>query len=342
MQKTIFDRKNVLVLGGAGFIGSHLCDELVKTSKVICVDNFSTGDEKNIDHLLSDPNFKFIKHDMIEPLNLELMQELELFKVKFQGVQEIYSLACPTSPRHFNDQRIDNLLANSYAVRNALDLALKYSAKLLHFSTSVVYGHNRDGRGKLPEEYLGSVDFISERSAYDEGKRFAETMVMNYRRVYGLDAKIMRLFRTYGPRMKLNDNQMIPDFVSSALEDKDLTIFGDENFSSSFCYISDVVDAAIKMIAKPAVEILNIGSDVDVSFTQIAKKIIKLTGSKSEIRHQSEIFFVSNLPLPDITKALNQIGWLPIVTLDKGLEKTVDDLRASKGVKNLSNTYDAI
>lgn len=341
MQKTIFDRKNVLVLGGAGFVGSHLCDELVKTHKVICVDNFSTGDEKNIDHLLSDPNFKFIRHDMVEPLDLEAMQELELFKVRFQGIQEIYSLACPNSPLHFNEQRIDNLLANSYAVKNALDLALKYSAKFLHFSTSVVYGHNRDGRGKLSEDYLGTVDFVSERSAYDEGKQFAETMVINYRRVYNLDAKIMRLFRTYGPRMKLNDNQMIPDFVSSALEDRELTIFGDEHFSSSFCYVSDVVDAAMKMINKPSVEILNIGSDVDVSFTQIANKIIKLTGSKSEIRHQQEIFFVSNLPLPDISRALNQIGWLPIVTLDKGLEKTVDDLRASKGVKNLQNVYGA-
>ncbi|MEI8361197.1 MAG: NAD-dependent epimerase/dehydratase family protein [bacterium] len=339
MQKTIFDRKNVLVLGGAGFIGSHLCDELVKDSKVICVDNFSTGDEKNIDHLLSDQNFKFIKHDMSEPLDLESMPELELFKVKFQGIQEIYNLACPTSPKHFNEQLIDNLLANSYAVKNSLDVALKYSAKYLHFSTSVVYGHNRDGRGKLSEEYMGVVDFVSSRSAYDEGKQFAETMVINYRRVYNLDAKIMRLFRTYGPRMKLNDNQMIPDFVSNALDDKDLIIFGDEKFSSSLCYVSDVVDAAMKMIQKPSVEILNIGSDIDVSFTNIAKKIINLTDSKSAIKHQPEIFFVSNLPLPDISKALDQLGWLPIVTLDKGLEKTVDDLRASKGVKNLSNVY---
>jgi nucleoside-diphosphate-sugar epimerase len=149
----------------------------------------------------------------------------------------------------------------------------------------------------------------------------------------------MRLFRTYGPRMKMNDNQMIPDFVSNALDDNDLIIFGDEKFSSSFCYISDVVDASIKMMNKSSVEILNIGSDIDVSFTEIAQKVIKLTGSKSQIRHQSEIFFVSNLPLPDISKALNQIGWLPIVTLDKGLEKTVDDLRASKGIKNLQNVY---
>lgn len=339
MQKTIFDRPNVLVFGGAGFIGSHLCDELIKTYKVICVDDFSTGDEKNIDHLLSDPNFKFIKHDITQPLVLENLRELESFKVPFQGIQEIYNLACPTSPKNFNQQIIANLLSNSYAIKNVLDLAVKYEAKLLHYSSSVVYGTRTGDEIKLDENYQGVVDFLSDRSSYDEGKRFAETMIMNYRKVYRLDAKIMRLFRTYGPRMKLNDNQMIPDFVSEALEGRDLVIYGDEKFSSSFVYVSDVIDASVKMMAKDNVTILNIGSDIDVPFGEIAKKIIAMTNSKSQITYQAEAFFMSNLPLPDLTRSLDQIGWLPIVTLDRGLQKTVDDLRASKGLKSLNNAF---
>lgn len=338
MQKTIFDRKNVLVLGGAGFIGSHLCDELIKNNKVICVDDFSTGDEKNIDHLLSNQNFRFIKHDISQPIDFESLTELESFKIPFQGIQEIYNLACPTSPKNFQEQIIANLLANSYVTKNALDLAVKYESKLLHFSSSVVYGPRPADLNKLPEDYQGVVDFTSDRSSYDEGKRFAETMLLNYRQVYKVDAKIIRLFRTYGPRMKLNDNQMIPDFVSQALDGQDLIIYGDEKFSSSFVYVSDVIDAALKMIDRGSVSILNIGSDVDVPFKKIAEKIIELTNSKSKIAFQNEAFFMSNLPLPDVTKALDQIGWLPIVTLDKGLQKTVDDLRASKGLKNLAST----
>lgn len=336
MQKTIFDRKNVLVFGGAGFIGSHLCDELVKTCKVICVDDFSTGSEINIDHLLSNQNFKFIRHDISSPLNIEELQELETFKIQFQGIQEIYNLACPTSPKNFKSQIIANLLANSYVIRNILDLAVKYEAKILHYSSSVVYGTRPDDGRKLDENYQGVVNFLSDRSSYDEGKRFAETMIMNYRNFYNLDAKIIRLFRTYGPRMKLDDNQMIPDFISQALEDQPLVIYGNEKFSSSFVYVSDVIDASIKMMDRDNVTILNIGSDIDIPFGKIAEKIINITGSKSGITYQDETFFMSNLPLPDVSRALDQIGWLPIITLDNGLQKTVDDLRASKGLKNLS------
>jgi UDP-glucuronate decarboxylase len=339
MQKTIFDRKNVLVLGGAGFIGSHLCDELISSCKVICVDNFSTGDEKNIDHLLSNPDFKFIKHDISQPIDLEKLQELEVFKISFQGIQEIYNLACPTSPKNFNDQILDNLLANSFVIKNALDMAVKYQAKLLHYSSSVVYGSRVANVDKLDENYLGMLDYLSERSSYDEGKRFAETMITNYRKVYQVDAKIMRLFRTFGPRMKLADNQMIPDFVSQALENEDLIIYGDENFSSSFVYVSDVIDASTKMMDRDNITILNIGSDVDVPFSKIAQKIIELTNSKSQIRYENEAFFMSSLPLPNINRALEEIGWLPIITLDRGLQKTVDDLRASKGLKSLNHAF---
>ncbi|KKR21796.1 MAG: NAD-dependent epimerase/dehydratase family protein [Parcubacteria group bacterium GW2011_GWE2_39_37] len=336
-KQTIFEKKNVLVIGGAGFIGSHLCDELVKTAKVICLDNFSTGEEKNIDHLLSDPNFKFINHDISLPIELETLPELQLFKINFQGIQEIYNLACPHSPRNFNQNKINNALANSLGVKNSLDLAIKYQAKYLHFSSAVVYGPRIDDNKKIDEEFRGLVDFTSQRSSYDEGKRFAETMVINYGEVYGLETKIMRLFRTYGPRMKLDDDQMIPDFIKNALDNTDLIINGDENFSSSFCYVSDVIDAAVKMMEKDRSLILNIGSDNLVNVTELAQLIIDAVGSKSKIVYEKEHFFLTPLPLPNISKSLDEVGWIPIITLEKGVERTIYDLRASKGLKGVKS-----
>jgi UDP-glucuronate decarboxylase len=331
MNESIFDKKNILIIGGAGFIGSHLCDELIKKNKIICIDNFSSGDEKNIDHLLADENFRFVKHDMEKPIDLEALPELENFKVAFQGIQEIYNLACPTSPKNFENDKIANLLANSLGIKNALDLAVKYKAKFMHFSSSVVYGP-RTSNEKIDENHLGAVDQLSARSSYDEGKRFAETMAINYQVVYNLDLKIIRLFRTYGPRMKLNDNQMIPDFINFALDNEPLIIYGDQDFSSSFCYISDVIDATTKIIEKDGRMIINIGSDTLIKFSDLAKMIIKIIGSKSPITYQDPILFMTPLALPNIHKALNEVGWLPVVTLEKGLEKTIYDLRASKGI----------
>lgn len=335
-KKTIFDKKNVLITGGAGFVGSHLCDELIKTCKVICLDNFSTGDEKNIDHLLSDPDFEFIRHDITEPIDLENLPELQKFKIQFQGIQEIYNLACPTSPKHFEKNKIASILANSYGVKNALDLAVKYEAKLLHFSSSVVYGPRRGDNSKIKEEDAGIVDFLSDRSSYDEGKRFAETIVVNYRNVYKIDAKIIRLFRAYGPRMKLNEGLMIPDFINNAMDNEDLVILGDKNFSSSFCYISDVVDACLKMMASGSIGPLNIGSDVDINISELAGKIISMLNSKSNIAHKDAILFMTPLCLPDVSKARDELSWLPVITLEKGLEKTIEDLRASKGLKRVT------
>lgn len=335
MPKAIFDKKNVLVAGGAGFIGSHLCDELVKTSKVICLDNFSTGDERNIDHLLSEADFEFIKHDMTAPINLDECAELEKFKIKYQGIQEIYNLACPTSPLHFEKNKIPTLLANSCGMKNLLDLAVKYKAKFLHFSSSVVYGPRREDNAKIREEDIGNVDFLSERSSYDEGKRFAESMAVNYKTAEKIDAKIIRLFRTYGPRMKIDEGHMIPDFISNALDGEDLIVFGDEKFSSSLCYVSDAVDAAIKLMESDLSGPYNIGSDLDVNVTDVAEKIISLLNSKSKITYKEDILFMTPLCLPDLSRARNEIGWMPVVTLEKGLEKTIDDLRASKGLKKI-------
>ncbi len=334
-KRAIFDKKNVLVTGGAGFVGSHLCDELIKTRKVICLDNFSTGDERNIDHLLADSDFAFIKHDISEPINLEELPELQKFKIQFQGIQEIYNLACPASPIHFEKNIISTVLANSYGVKNALDLAKKYEAKFLHFSSSVVYGARRNDNPKIREEDLGIVDFLSDRSSYDEGKRFAETMVANYRKFYNIDAKIARLFRVYGPRMKLDEGLMIPDFISNALENKDLVILGDKDFYSSFCYVSDIVDASIKVMESESAGPINVGSDVDVKVADVAQKIISMLNSKSKITYAEKLLFMTPLCLPNITKAREELGWMPVMTLEKGLEKTINDLRASKGLKGM-------
>lgn len=333
-KKAIFDQKNILVTGGAGFIGSHLCDELVKNNKVICIDDFSTGNEKNIDHLLVNPNFEFIRHNINEPINLESLQELQKFKIEFQGIQEIYHLACPTSPINFEKNKIATLDTLSIGMKNVLEMAKKYEAKIIHFSSAVVYGP-RQAMGKVLENNIGQVDILSERSSYDEGKRFAETMVINYRDVYNIDAKIVRLFRTYGPRMDLDDGQMIPDFISNALDNKDLVVLGDETFSSTFCYIGDVIDAVTKLMSTKLSGPFNLGSDVEVNVTEIANKIITILGSQSKVSYADKILFMTPLSLPDISKIRNELGWMPIVTLEKGLEKTIDDLRASKGLKRV-------
>lgn len=334
-KKVIFDKKNVLVVGGAGFVGSHLCDDLLKKSKVICVDNFITGNERNIDHLLSHEDFEFIRHDINDPLEIEKFPELQKFKIEFQGVQEIYNLACPMSPMKFEKNIIATILANSVGLKNMLDLAVKYEAKFMHFSSSVVYGNEKDQNKKISEEYLGLTNPLSPRAAYDEGKRFAETMVYNYGKVYNLDTKIARLFRTYGPRMPLDDGQMIPDFINDALGNNDLTVCGNESFISSFCYVSDALDAVSKLMDSDINDPINIGSDVSVNITDLAQKIIDIIGAKSQIKYSREKLFMRPFCSPDISKARNILGWIPIITLEKGIEKTIYDLRANKGLKGV-------
>jgi len=337
-NKTIFDKKNVLVIGGAGFIGSHLCDELIKDAKVICIDNFSSGDEKNIDHLLANPNFRFIRHDMCEPIDFKEFFELDNFKIEFQGIQEIYNLACPTTPTHFQKNRIANILSNSYAVKNALDLALKYQSKFLHFSSSVVYGSRDSGNTMVSEDYLGTVDMLSERCSYDEGKRFAESMVKTYKDVYGVDTKIVRVFRIYGPRMALDRGNMLPDFISQALDNSDLLIYGTKEFASSFCYISDCIDGVIKLMNSELFGPINIGSDQDITITEIAEKIITMLDSKSKITYAENLLFMTPLRLPNISRARDLLDWMPLVQIDAGLEKTISNLRADKNVKRIGYT----
>jgi len=335
MSPVIFDKKNILVLGGAGFLGSNLCDELIKENKVICVDNFLSSNSKNIDHLLSNPNFVFINHDLSNPLDLESLVELNKFKIPFQGIQEVYNLACPMSAKNFMQNREQILLSNSYVIKNALDIALKYKAKFLQFSSSVIYGSRDDNSSKIKEDYIGKVDILSERSCYDEGKRFAESFVNTYRQMFNLDAKIIRVFRTYGPRMALGDDQMISDFVNDALNNNDITIFGDKNFSSSLCFVDDVVDAAIKVIRSENAGPFNVGSEEDIKLYDVALKIIEITGSKSKIVFSDNKIFMTQLAIPDTYKIRNDLSWMPVVTLENGLKKTILDLQASRQMTNI-------
>ncbi len=329
----IFDKKNILVTGGAGFIGSHLCESLLKNARVICLDNFSTSQESNIDNLLKNPDFEFIRHDITQPFDPESFPELARFKVKFQGIQEIYHLACPTSPKKFEQFRMQTLYANSLGMKNALDLGVRYKAKVIHTSTSVVYGPRpADGHG-FKEEEFGAVDVLSPRACYDEGKRFAESCCATYRQVHNLDVRIARIFRTYGPRMPLFDGQMIPDFITNALDGVDLEIFGDETFRTSLVYVTDVVDGMIKMMAAPQdIGPVNLGSDIDVPLVDVANRIMEMTGSSSKIAFKGELLFMTQLGLPDLSKAKEQLGWIPLITLDEGLKKTIDYTIANKSL----------
>lgn len=334
-QTPIFDKKNVIVTGGAGFIGSFLCERLLKDSRVICIDNFSTSIPDNINHLLKNQDFELIRADLADLLDLESFGELARFKLKFQGVQEIYHLACPTSVKNFDGHRMRTLLANSVVMRNVLDIAVKYKAKFFQASTSVIYGWRPEDGHLFREEEFGNVDHLQPRSCYDEGKRWAETMVDTYRSVHGLNVRIGRIFRTYGPRMPLYDGHMIPDFIIDATLGQRLVIYGDaeKKFTTSLMYVTDAVDAIAKLmdLAQDPGPV-NIGSDQEVSLEDVARKIIGMTGSAAEVVHEPPLAFMSILGLPDLTKAKNELGWFPLVSLDQGLQKSIEYTVAHKGL----------
>lgn len=333
MAASLNPKKNILVTGGAGFIGSFLCEKLLADARVICLDNFVTSQEGNIDHLLKNSDFEFIRHDINAPFDLESFPELARFNLKFDGLQEIYHLAVPTSPKRFDQYRMQTLFANSIGMKNILDLAVRYKAKFLQASTSVVYGPRPTNGVQFEEDDVGAVDTLAPRACYDEGKRFAETCAITYQQVYGLDVKIARIFRTYGPRMPLFDGQMVPDFITNALDGKDLVIYGDETFRTSLAYVTDIVDGMIKLMAAPAdIGPVNLGSDLDVPLVEVAQRIIEMTGSSSKITFQPPLLFMTPLGLPDLTKAKDRLGWLPLVGLDDGLKKAIDYTIAHKGL----------
>lgn len=330
MAEQIFERRNVLVTGGAGFIGSHLCDRLVKEANVICLDNFITSDVHNIDHLLRDSHFEFINHDIVNPFDLRSYRELERFKVRFQGIQEIYHLACPISKRHFDDFKIATVLTNSIGMKNVLDVAVEHHAKVLYASSSVLYGPRREDRPFVRETDECHLDHLTTRGAYDEGKRFSEAILQTYADVYGLDVKIARIFRTYGPRMKIFDGNLIPDMVLSALDGSDIVITGDEETRISLAYVSDIIDGMARLMSTPVdVTLLNLGSDVDVRLVTVAQKILQITGSDSRVRFESAAG-LTEAGLPDVTRAREILGWVPLARLEDGLKRMIEYARSHR------------
>lgn len=327
----IFDKKNVIITGGTGFIGSHLCERLLREAKVICIDNLSNSRIHNIDHLLQYPDFEFIKYDVTQPIDLDHFPELDKFQVKYQGIQEIYHLACPTSPKNFEALKLHSLWANSTAMISTLDLAAKYKAKYLFTSSSVVYGEASPERNIFVETDEGKVNHLSPRGCYDEGKRFAETCVETYRQVHSIDAKIARIFTTYGPRMNLRDGLLIPDFIIDALEGKDLVVYGNNDTTESLCYVSDIVDGLVRLMRTgPEMRLVNLGSDQVYRVSEIAEKIIQMTGSNAHVRFEPPLQYMSKKGIPSLKVARDQLSWLPLVRMEDGLRKTIDYAIANK------------
>lgn len=331
-------KKNILITGGAGFIGSHLCERFVEQGHhVICVDNFITGSQKNIDLLLPYQNFKFLKHDMVQPLRLEAFPELQNLQILYKGIQQVYHLACPTSPKEYDKLPIETLTANSHGTYNALMIAKQFGSTFLHLSTSSVYGDPLPGMTRFKEDYWGYVDPIGPRSCYNEGKRFAESMVMNFRLFYKVNAKIARVFNAYGPNMKLHDGRIIPDFITHALDNEPLTVYGGEEAISSFLYIDDLIDGLLKFMEMDAGGPINFGSHEAYRVADIAQLVITLTESVSEIKTAETLPYVSRQGLPDISLAKKQLGWFPLVEIQEGLTKTIEYMKSQRGVLDVSS-----
>ncbi len=303
--------KRVLVTGGAGFVGSNLCRKLVEDgNEVVCMDNFYTGSKANLGELLNHPRFNFVEHDIMSPF--------------YEKAEEIYNLACPASPVHYQHDPVRTIKTSFLGSLNALGLAKASGAKVLLTSTSEVYGD--PDIHPQPESYRGNVNPLGIRACYDEGKRCAETLMMDYHRQYGVNVKIVRVFNTYGPNMQPNDGRVVSNFIIQALKNEDITIYGDGSQTRSFQYVDDLVRGMIQMMAKPAdfTGPVNIGNDHEFTVLELAERVIRLTGSKSKI-----IF----LPLPmddprrrkpDLSLARTELNYAPEVQLEEGLVKTIE------------------
>ena len=303
--------KKILVTGGAGFIGSHLCKKLIEQGNdVICIDNYFTGTKENIAGLLNNPYFEAIRHDICFPLYVE--------------VDEIYNLACPASPIHYQHDPVQTTKTTVHGAINMLGLAKRVNARILQASTSEVYGDPAEHPQK--EDYWGNVNPIGPRSCYDEGKRCAETLFFDYQRQHDLDIKVIRIFNTYGPNMHPNDGRVVSNFIVQALTNQDITVYGNGEQTRSFCYVDDLIDGMIKMMssAKGIYGPTNLGNPIEYKIIELAEMIIKLTNSKSKIINK-------NLPTddpvrrkPDISKAKKDINWEPNIDVTDGLKKTID------------------
>jgi len=300
----------ILVTGGAGFLGSHLCERLLNEgNEVICVDNFFTGSKRNIAHLLGNPYFEVIRHDVTFPLYLE--------------VDQIYNLACPASPIHYQHDPVQTTKTSVHGAINMLGLAKRIHARILQASTSEVYGDPEVHPQQ--ESYWGRVNPIGIRSCYDEGKRCAETLFFDYHRQNNLDIKVVRIFNTYGPRMHPNDGRVVSNFIVQALKGEDITIYGEGNQTRSFCYVDDLIEAMVMMMATPTsfTGPVNIGNPVEFTILELAEKVIALTGSSSKLVFSPLPSDDPRQRKPDISLAQNALNWQPKVTLEEGLRSAI-------------------
>ena len=303
--------KTVLVTGGAGFLGSHLCEKVLENgARVICVDNFVTGAERNISHLLGGPDFELREHDISQP-----------YFIDDRKVDYIFHFASPASPIDYLELPIQTLKVGSLGTHNTLGLAKKHGARILLASTSEVYGdplvHPQ------PESYWGNVNPVGPRGVYDEAKRFSEAMVMAYHRVHGVQTRIVRIFNTYGPRMRLRDGRVVPAFVHQALLGLPMTVFGDGSQTRSFCYVDDLVEGIYRLLLSDRIEPTNVGNPHEMTILQFAEEIKKLTGASSPIEFRPLPVDDPKTRQPDITIARRVLGWEPQVGLEQGLTKTI-------------------
>lgn len=304
------DQVRVLVSGGAGFLGSHLCERLLKEGHdVLCVDNFYTGTRRNIAHLLDHPYFELLRHDITFPLYVE--------------VDEIYNLACPASPIHYQNDPVQTTKVNVHGSINMLGLAKRLKAKILQASTSEVYGD--PSIHPQPENYWGNVNCIGPRSCYDEGKRCAETLFFDYHRQHGIKIKVARIFNTYGPNMHPNDGRVISNFILQALRNEPITIYGDGSQTRSFCYVDDMISGLIRLMNTPDdfTGPVNLGNPIEISILELAEKILRMTGSKSKITFKPLPADDPKQRQPLIELAKEKLGWTPEVPLEEGLKKTI-------------------
>ena len=302
--------KKILLTGGAGFLGSHLCERLLKEgNEVICVDNFYTGSKENIAHLLGNPYFEVIRHDVTFPLYLE--------------VDHIYNLACPASPVHYQHDPVQTTKTSVHGAINMLGLAKRLNARILQASTSEVYG-DPEVHPQV-ESYWGKVNPIGIRSCYDEGKRCAETLFFDYHRQHNLDIKVVRIFNTYGPRMHPNDGRVVSNFIVQALKGEDITIYGDGSQTRSFCYVDDLIEAMLRMMKTPRgfTGPVNIGNPFEFTMLELAEKVIALTGSQSKLVFCSLPSDDPRQRQPDISLAGKELGWEPKINLEDGLKSTI-------------------
>lgn len=307
---------HILVTGGAGFLGSHLCDRLLTRGDVVmCVDNFFTGRRENIAHLLQHPCFTLIEHDIITPLYLN------------QSIDHIYNLACPASPIHYQRNPVRTVKANTIGMINMLGLAKKTGARILQASTSEIYGDPEVH--PQPEEYVGHVNTLGPRACYDEGKRVAETLCMDYHRSHKVDIRIVRIFNTYGPRMHPEDGRVVSTFIVQALRNQPLTINGDGSQTRSFCYVSDLIEAMIRtMNQAKTVGPINLGNPEEIPIKKLAELIITATGSKAKIVHLDLPLDDPQQRCPDIGRAKQYLNWEPAIAFAAGLPKTIKYFRS--------------